>query len=517
MAEAAVNLDSLSPAQQEALQQYTAVTDQDVQAAIDVLQRCQWNVQIAITRFFDGEPADPIATATPAVPPPHNSRRQGVLLDDIPVRRSGSRSRGLEPAPRVVPQPESQINYQAPLLVYILLFPLNLATGVLGRLGRAIGYIFPFLPRLWTTIFARNTARGSRSNTSGRRALNPRDTAARNIREFEEEYGPHSLPIFENGYAQAYDLAKRDLKFLLVVLFSPEHDDTSSFIRDTLLAPPVADYIRDPTNNIILWLGNVLDSEAYQVASELRVTKLPVATLMVHTPSVSSTAFTVIARIAGPMPPATFGAKLRSAVSQNIEPLERVRASRAEQSATRSLREQQNTAYERSLAQDRERARKKREEEENRKREEEEAAEREAQQQRYEEDLAQWRMWRAQRLKPEPSADVKDAVRINIRMPSGERVMRKFEADAQLEELYAFVECYDVITTGVNESEKIEQPQGFSFEYGFLLVSPMPREEYKLVDGGTLKERIGRSGTLIVETIGGVDSEEEEDEDDEEE
>lgn len=41
-----VDIGQLSQAQQEALQQYTSVTDQEVQAAIPVLQRSQWNVQV---------------------------------------------------------------------------------------------------------------------------------------------------------------------------------------------------------------------------------------------------------------------------------------------------------------------------------------------------------------------------------------------------------------------------------------------------------------------------------------
>ena len=44
--DANMDLEQLSPAQQEALQQYTAVTDQDVAAAIPVLQRSEWNVQV---------------------------------------------------------------------------------------------------------------------------------------------------------------------------------------------------------------------------------------------------------------------------------------------------------------------------------------------------------------------------------------------------------------------------------------------------------------------------------------
>lgn len=41
-----VDIGQLSQSQQEALQQYTSVTDQEVEAAIPVLQRAQWNVQV---------------------------------------------------------------------------------------------------------------------------------------------------------------------------------------------------------------------------------------------------------------------------------------------------------------------------------------------------------------------------------------------------------------------------------------------------------------------------------------
>ena len=46
MAGAPVDIDHLSQSQQEALQQYTSVTDQGVEEAIPLLQRSQWNVQV---------------------------------------------------------------------------------------------------------------------------------------------------------------------------------------------------------------------------------------------------------------------------------------------------------------------------------------------------------------------------------------------------------------------------------------------------------------------------------------
>jgi len=517
MADSGVDIASLTADQQAALQQYTAVTDQATSDAIPILQRAQWNVNIAVTRFFDGEPTeDPVAAAAAQLPPPQDIRRQETLLNGFASPRSstssGRRVR-IEPAPRVVPQPESQVTTQVPLVLAIFFAPFSLVYSLFAKSFRLLGWLFPFLPRAWGRVTASNiNTPASQRSASGRRPLNPRDTAARFIREFEEEYGSHTLPFSESGYAQAFDLAKKNLQFLMVVLVSPEHDETSSFIKDTLLAPEVVEFVRNPENNIILWAGNVQDSEAYQVSAALSCTKFPFTGLIVHTPQVSSTAMGIAARVAGPTTPQQYIAKLRQAMQQHTEPLNRVRSQRAEQQATRNIREQQNSAYERSLAADREKARKKKEEAERKAREEKEALEREQAIERYAQNLAQWRKWRAASIRSEPSPEEKDIVRISLRMPNAERVVRKFAADAHIEELYAFVECYDILQSEEGAQEKVEEPKDFEHEYKFQLVSPMPREVYELKTGGTIKERIGRSGNLIVER---TDLEDEEDEDEE--
>jgi FAS-associated factor 2 len=46
MATPETDISQLSESQQLALQTYTSVTDQDVQAAIPLLQRSQWNVEV---------------------------------------------------------------------------------------------------------------------------------------------------------------------------------------------------------------------------------------------------------------------------------------------------------------------------------------------------------------------------------------------------------------------------------------------------------------------------------------
>ncbi|TKA56358.1 hypothetical protein B0A49_10036 [Cryomyces minteri] len=503
MTDLGIDVAQLTEEQQLALQQFTSVTDQPLEAAAAVLQRCQWNAQIAITRFFDGdsEVVDP-ATEALAIPPPQTSRRQETLLDSIPGTSRSARHLDLQSAPRIVPQPESQVTQQAPWLLSIIFMPFNFAYTIVARIFGTVGYLFPFLPRLLARLSASNSSSARRRDTSGRRPLSPRDTAARFIREFEEEYGSHELPFTENGYAQAFDLAKRELKYLLVVLLSPEHDDTSSFVRDTLLSPQVVEFIKKPENNIVLWAGSVQDAEAYQVSNALNCTKFPFVGLIVHTPSVSSTSMSLVARVAGPTLPAQFLAKFGTAISQNNEALVGIRATRAEQAASRRLREDQNSAYERSLAQDRARAQQRRETEAAREIAEKEAKERAEAAEREASNLQQWRTWRAQSIPSEPGPEVRDAVRISVRLPSGERAIRKFRPEADIEELYAWVECYELLQNKEEmKEEEVQEPERYQHAYRFRLVSPIPREVYNLHAGGSVKERIGRSGNLIVEPI----------------
>jgi len=411
----------------------------------------------------------------------------------------------LEVAPRVVAQPENATNRQPPLLLSILFAPINVIYGLFAGAYRVFSHLFPFLPRLVSRFAAQHSERRTRQISGGRRPLGPQDTTSRFLREFEEEYGTHTLPLLEIGYARAYDLAKQELKFLLVLPISPEHDDTQAFIRDTMLSESVLAYVNDPANNILLWAGSVQDSEAYQISAALNLNSFPCAALIANISTASSSSMSVLSRISGAeaLDPRRFLAKLQATITQYSEALRVARAARAEQQAARSLRDQQNSAYERSLATDRERARQKKEVEAARQEAEKQEREKAEAEARFSSNMARWKRWRADKLTSEPGADVKDAVRISIRLLDGERVTRRFAPDAQLEEVYAFVECYDVVFSEevLSEKDTAERPQGFEHKYAFRLVSPMPRQVYDVNESGSIRERVGKSGSLIVERV----------------
>ncbi|KAM4061216.1 UBA-like domain-containing protein [Hirsutella rhossiliensis] len=488
----------LSASQQEALEQYIQVTNQDAAAAVPLLQRSQWNVQIAIAKFFDGEGPDPVAEAMSAQQAPQTAARHENLQESLMASSAwpspSSRRDRTDPAPRIVPQ--QPVTHRSPWLVGLLLTPFGWGWRAASTLFRTFCYVLSFLPASirppalttgWTT-------------TTGRRMLLPRDTAARFKREFDEEYGPNEVQFFEGGLAQAHDLAKKELRFLLVLLMSPEHDDTSSFVRDTLLNPEIVEFIKNPANNIIFWGGNVLDSEAYQAATEYNCTKYPFSALVCLTPKEGSTRMGIVKRLTGPMPPATYLSELQGAMEKYGVDLEGVRAERTAQEVSRNIRTEQDSAYERSLAIDRERAREKREaaaaaeEAERRAQEQADAAAHVAERRQ------QWKSWRAARITAEPAAGDNKVVRVALKMPeeSGAgRIVRRFPHDAPMEELYAFVECFDVAPEQAGEA----RPDGYEHLYTFRIVSTLPRVVYEPSTTVTMGDKIGKSGNLIVESM----------------
>ncbi|KAH9905318.1 hypothetical protein F4778DRAFT_702164 [Xylariomycetidae sp. FL2044] len=530
--DASLDISRLSAEQQSALEQYTQVTAQEPKDAIPLLERSQWNVQYAITKFFDGEGPDPLAEAVAAqqnIPPPQPGRTEN-LQESLNSGRPAPRRARPDPAPRIVPIPT--MTQRPPWFLTFILAPFSVGYRAVSTLFRTFLYVFSFLPASIRPRAITTNATSGWKGTMGRRMLLPRDTAARFKREFEEEYGPNNLPWYEGGFAQALDLAKNDLKFLLIVLMSPEHDDTESFTRDTLLTPEVVSFLNDPANNIVLWGGNVLDSEAYQVSTEYNCTKFPFSCLVCLTPKETgggnSTRMGIVKRLVGPRTSTTYIAEIQTAINKYAPDLATVRAERSAHQVARNLRTEQDSAYERSLARDRERRRQRREAEA-----EAAAAEKKAEDDRKEAEIRaqkrqQWRGWRATTIAPEPEASVpaNDVVRLALKMPEASgvgRIVRRFRGDSTVEDLYAFVDCFDLLssptstTTTIHEDESDrEKPENYEHEYGFRIAALMPRVVYDPRDSGTLGERIGRSGNLIVEEVITDDDEDDHDHDREE-
>lgn len=449
--------------------------------------------------------------------PPNSTARFETLQDslmasDLPPAPARDRT---DPAPRIVPR--QPVTRRTGWFLGLVMRPIGWGFTATSAIFRTVWYLLSWLPApLRPRAITRGLTTGFKSS-AGRRMLMPRDTAARFRREFDEEYGANELPFFEGGLAQAHDLAKKELKFLLVVLLSPEHDETETFIQNTLLDTTVIDFLKDPTNSIILWGGNILDSEAFQVGVEYNCIKFPFSALVCLTPKEGSTRMGIVKRLGGPLPPNTYITEIQNALEKYGSDLASARAERVANEVARSIRTEQDNAYERSLAIDRERSRRQREAAQAAEAKETAAKERAAAAAIKEEKRRQWRAWRATKIIPEPPAGDKNIVRVAIKLPEGSgagRVVRRFPQDAPLEELYAFVECYGVEINPDEDQSDREHPEDYEHEYSFRVASNLPREVYSPSKTVTMREKIGRSGNLIVEDFTDESDEEEgEDED----
>lgn len=512
------DITQLSETQQNALQTYTAVTDQEPLAAIALLQRCEWNVQIAISRFFDGEPAsDPVAEARAAQSIPATTSRHTANLqyESLLAANSTSPLSTRSSQENVVDRIDTSSNtvpaYRPPFLLSALFTPFNILFRLFSTVLSPFAFLLPsFVSRAFRNFLTLNSR-------PSRRQLPPADTARRFIREFEETYSPNPpLPWVETGFNLTLDNCKRDSKFLLAVLISPSHDDTHSWVRETLMSSQFHQFLQTHEQELVLWGGSVQDAEGYQVATSLNCTKFPSAVLVCQTAEASGSTssqvghMVVVMRAAGPLPANELVAKLGSAVTAQQAQLSASRAQRAEHQAQRSLREEQDSAYERSLAQDRERVRRRREEEEAKERAEKQAEQAALEAERRVQQREQWRQWRRSQLLKEPDGAT-GAVRLSIRLANGERLIRKFAAESPLEELYAYVDCYDTPIPESGDSQATAAPRNYEHEYSFRLVSPLPRNVIDLEQGGSVGERVGRGGNLIVEQLDGDDDENETD------
>ena len=110
-----------------------------------------------------------------------------------------------------------------------------------------------------------------------------------------------------------------------------------------------------------------------------------------------------------------------------------------------------------------------------------------------------WQRWRLSRLEAEPAATEKDIVRIALKLPGADRITRRFRAQDPIEELYAFADTLEVAKEG--EVGKAEKPEGYDHKFDFRIVQTLPRSVFAVEEGGTIGERVGRSGNLIVEPI----------------
>lgn len=266
-------------------------------------------------------------------------------------------------------------------------------------------------------------------------------------------------------------------------------------ISDTLTSDRLVNFVRD--KNILVWAGNVRETEAHKVSYTLQASTYPFMALIALQGS-STPKMTVIERIEGTCHPEELISQIDIAMDRHGAVVNRLLNERKEREMQRQLLVDQDAAFNKSLKQDQEKARLAEEE-----RQRQQALEDEKRLQQeiaalQEQKRQQYIRYLYTHLPQEPTANF---AKLSFRLADGDRVIRQFDQEATVDDLYQFVEAYPLLKEeGPCGEEKVEVPIDYTHAYKFTMHTPYPRMEFppsqqKLIDIKSLWP----SATLVVE------------------
>lgn len=469
----APNMEQLSDEQASALAMFREVTAdaRDQQASLQLMKSCNWNVEQALQLHWATGEDEPMPQA--------------------PSRAMGSSGGGLGAGPMAAPllgpgaggAGASSAGSQPQGLASEPARGGGLGSSLFGWIARGLKQIGTSVFNvLFTFIFGPGATLGG--DVSGA-ALNRALTAS---------YGPQLvLPQFHEGsFATAISAARRDMKLLVVFLHSEHSRFAQRFCTDVL----GNDLIRTQLDeNFIVWGGDIARLEAHQVAQSIRVRQFPSFSVLLPA---SVEEIRVIGALHGQIELDAVTALLTACMEEIETHRSEIMAQQFQRDEDRSLREQQDLEYQQALEMDRQReaqreqqekeeaAARKQAEDEARK-EQEEIAKIESERQ-----ALQAKRQSAAAALPTPGPDCKAS--IALRLPTGQRVQRKFLPTAALAEVYAWAECVAYLPE--NEGKGMEVPPRF------VLKTSFPTAELTDMDRTVEELKLAGSNLMLSELDG---------------
>eukprot|EP01134_Creolimax_fragrantissima_P008300 CFRG8300T1 len=283
-------------------------------------------------------------------------------------------------------------------------------------------------------------------------------TLARNFEtEFNEKYGIRHPPFFYGSYVQAMRKAKEELKFLVVYIHSPRHEDTDEFCKNYLSNQEVMDLCYGA--NSVLYAAMTNTSEGWGTALSLQATGYPFVGVILPTES----KWKLVGTIEEISSVKLFIDQLRALSEMANAELVLHRNERQERQMAQQLRFEQDHAFKESLKADKEKDEQKLTRDRLRKEEEERKQIEIDEEKRKAEALELKRKSNFEALPKEPAKGESETTSISFKLPEGQRLQRRFRFDDKVKHLYDFV-------------------AGYHLEYDvpdeFLLVCTFPRQEY---------------------------------------
>lgn len=271
------------------------------------------------------------------------------------------------------------------------------------------------------------------------------------IQGFEEKFGTTHPVFYRGGYKEAYQDAKRELRFLVLYLHQENSYDCDRFCRDALIHPDVVSIIN---SRALFWGCSAKYAEGYKVAQALQVNKYPSLGLIAS----RGNQMTLIGRLQGYHNHEQLIDKLTQLFGHNERHLNAARQERQQLDLNQTLRKEQDEAFQKSLKADQDKAEKKRQEVLKKEQEERTKKEREERKEREETERVENLLRRKQeaaRLVPvEPKEGDAESSRISFKLPDGKRLERRFLNSDVLADLYHYVlsqpdvpEQFEIYTT----------------------------------------------------------------------
>ncbi|KAF6199790.1 hypothetical protein GE061_006088 [Apolygus lucorum] len=260
-------------------------------------------------------------------------------------------------------------------------------------------------------------------------------------------------PVFYQGsYSQALNDAKQELRFLVVYLHQDNNQDCIKFCRETLADRSVIEYIN---GHALFWVCNASSGEGERVCHTLKTSIYPFVGVIVYKES----RMTLVARMEGPTNADELINRLTAVISVNDSYLENARQERIARSLTQRIRREQDAAYLESLRVDQEKERRKNEEEERKQNALREEKAREQAEQEKRDAIKRAKIDLASEIPTEPEATHPDSLSVVFKLPSGERIERRFLKTHKLKDVYNFVFCHpsspDVFEIATNFPKRV--------------------------------------------------------------
>lgn len=187
----------------------------------------------------------------------------------------------------------------------------------------------------------------------------PRSNPLQDILDFkamyEEKYSTEHPVFYQGTFSQVLNDAKRELRFLLVYLHDQNATDADLFCVTTLANPDVRRYIN---STFLFWASSSTTDEGRRISSCFKTNYYPFLGVLV----LKENRMTLVGRLEGYCEPDLLIQRLVSIVNEFEINLVQARTDRFEASINRSLRAHQDEAFLESLRADQEKERRREEE-----------------------------------------------------------------------------------------------------------------------------------------------------------